>query len=161
MVVEEQTPPRVKTAYFCHIFIRQGEIEDIDVLLHSLDVSRFRYYNHIALQQPAECDLCHAFTVFLTYGREYVIRKEIIATFGKRSPCHHVSAEFFHILLSLGLLVENMCLDLVNRRCNLHVTGQVYEMVGIEIAYANRPEFSFLISSLNARYAPYRSQNGW
>ena len=43
--------------------------------------------------------------------------------------------ELLHDFLRFNLLVEDMGLDLIDCRNNLHIAGNVNEVVGIEIAY--------------------------
>ena len=56
--------------------------------------------------------------------------------------------ELLHDFLRFNLLVEDMCLDLIDCRNNPHIAGNVNEVVGIEITYPDSTEFTFLICFL-------------
>lgn len=137
MVVEEKARVRVESGDFLHIIGREVEIEDVEVLLHSFHMRGLRDYYDSTLDEPAERHLGDAFAVLPSNLRKNFVSKEIVASLGKRSPCHHARTELFHNLLSLNLLVEHMRLHLVDGRDYLHVAGKVDEMVRIEVGHAD------------------------
>ena len=65
-----------------------------------------------------------------------------------------MSAELFHVFPSRDLLVENVSLNLIDRRNYLHITCEVDEMVRVEIAHADSTEFTFLICSFKSKICP-------
>ena len=129
MVVEEQAFTRVKSGDGSHILVGEGEIEAVKVLTHALYFHRLGNDDHSALCEPAQSHLGHALAIFGTDGRKHRILKEIIAAFGQRSPCHGARTELLHILHCLGLLVELVCLHLIDGRHHLHIACKVDEMV--------------------------------
>ena len=38
VVVEEEAFPGIEEGYFCHVAFRKGEVEDVKILLHALDM---------------------------------------------------------------------------------------------------------------------------
>ena len=111
---------------------------------------RFGDDDDTALDEPTQGDLRHAFAVFVTDSGKSRIREKTVASLCQRSPGHDACAELLHDFLRFNLLVEDMCLDLVDCRNNLHVAGNVNEVVGIEIAYPDSTEFTFLICFLQS-----------
>ena len=60
----------------CHIFIREREVENIDILYHSLSVCGLRQHNNTALNIPAEHDLCGGLAIFFADIYERFILKQ-------------------------------------------------------------------------------------
>jgi hypothetical protein len=137
VVVEEEAPARIERGDDCHILLGEREIEDIDILPHPFDVGRFGNDNYAALDKPTQGDLGYAFAVFLSDLGQQRIREKTVATLGERPPRHDLRAELLHDPLRLDLLVEHMRFHLIDRRNDLHVAGQVDEVVGIEIRNAD------------------------
>lgn len=146
MVVEEKTFSRIERSYGCHIFVGERKIKNVDILPHSFDVGRFGNDNHAALDKPTQGNLSYAFAAFAADFAKQRICKETVASFGERPPRHDARIELFHDSLRFDLLVEHMRLYLIHGWNDLHITGQIDKMVGIEIADADGTEFTFLVS---------------
>ena len=73
------------------------------------------------------------------------IGEEVVASLGQWSPRHYLCAGFFHIFLSLDLLVEHVGFNLIDHRGDLHVCSEVYEMVGVEVADAYGADFALAV----------------
>lgn len=99
MMVEEQTATRVERSDGGHILIGKREIEDVDILSHTFDMRGFWNDDDASLNQPTQSDLRHAFAVLVTYLCQHRIRKEAVASFGKRCPRHDACAELLHDVL--------------------------------------------------------------
>lgn len=144
-MVEKETFAGVERRDRGHVLVVEFKVEDVEILPHTFDMNRFRNYDHPALHEPAECHLSHAFAVFVTDSFEHWIGEEVVAAFGQWSLRHYLSAGFFHIFLSLDLLVEHVGLDLIDHRSDLHVCSEVYEMVGVEVADADGADFTLAV----------------
>ena len=154
MVVEEKTFSRIERSYGCHIFVGERKIKNVDILPHPFDVGRFGNDNHAALDKPAQSDLGYALAVFTADFGQQRIRKETVASFGERSPRHDARTELLHDPLRLDLLVENMRLYLIHGRNDLHITGQIDEVVGIEIRNADSTQFTLFVSLFQCAVCP-------
>lgn len=86
VVVEEKAFARVERGDGGHVFIGECEIEDIDILLHPLDVGRFRNDDYAALYEPTQGDLRHRFAVFMTDFGKNRIREEAVTSLCQRPP---------------------------------------------------------------------------
>ena len=89
---EEKTLATVKCFNCCHIFSCQCEIEDIEVLLHTILVYRLRNDNDITLHQETKSCLCSGFAILGTDLCQNRIREEIIPSFCKWSPRFNLAA---------------------------------------------------------------------
>lgn len=117
-------------------------------------MGRFGNDNHAALDKPAQGDLGYALAVFTADFGQQRIRKETVASFGERSPRHDARTELLHDPLRLDLLVENMRLYLIHGRNDLHITGQIDEVVGIEIRNADSTQFTLFVSLFQCAVCP-------
>ena len=52
VVVEEEAAAGVECGYGRHVFVGEGEVEDVDVLLHAFDVRGLGDYDYAALDEP-------------------------------------------------------------------------------------------------------------
>ena len=133
VVVEEGTFSCIERCNGSHVFGTQLKIEDIDILLHSFNVSSFGYDNYAALDKPSQSYLCDGFTILASDFCQERIREEPVTTFGEGAPRHDMRAKFFHNFLRFNLLVEYVCFYLIHSRYNFYITCQINEMVRIEI----------------------------
>lgn len=53
----KHAPISIQGVHACHFFLRQLEIQDVEVLFDSRRSDRFRYDNHALLKSPAQCYL--------------------------------------------------------------------------------------------------------
>ena len=136
VVREEQTVFSVESFNLFHFRIGQLEIENVEVLLHSLFVSAFGDYHNSALQKIAQSCLGRALVMSFTNFLQYGIAEKIVSSFGKRSPRHDLATVFLQIFVGFDLLVEHMCFHLIHCRLDFHVLLQIDEAVGVEIAHA-------------------------
>ena len=86
--------------------------------------------------------------------------KNPVAAFGERRPRHDARTELLHDTLRLDLLVEDMRFHLIDCRRDLHIAGQVDEVVGIEIRYADSAELSLFIGLLQRPICPVAVAEG-
>ena len=76
VVVEEGTFSCIERCNGSHVFGTQLKIEDIDILLHSFNVSSFGYDNYAALDKPSQSYLCDGFTILASDFCQERIREE-------------------------------------------------------------------------------------
>ena len=137
VVVKEKAFACVKRGDSRHILVGEREVENLDVLSHPFDVCRFGNNYHATLDEPAQGYLCHALAVFHADFSQLHIGKKTVATLCEWSPRHDVRAEFLHDFLRFSLLVEHMGFYLIDSRNDLHVAGNVDEVVRVEVAHAD------------------------
>ena len=65
MMVEEKTVGGVERSNLLHVLSIEFEVEEVQILYHSLLVNGLRDDDYIALQQPAQGYLCGSLAVFL------------------------------------------------------------------------------------------------
>ena len=65
MMVEEKTVGGVERSNLLHVLSIEFEVEEVQILYHSLLVNGLRDDDYIALQQPAQGYLCSCLAVFL------------------------------------------------------------------------------------------------
>ena len=65
MMVEEETVCGVEIGNRLHVLSIKLEVEEIQILFHSLLVNGLRNDDYVALQQPAQGYLCSCLAVFL------------------------------------------------------------------------------------------------
>ena len=65
MMVEEETMGGVEIGNRLHVLSIKLEVEEIQILFHSLLVDGLRDDDYVALQQPAQGYLCGSLAVFL------------------------------------------------------------------------------------------------
>ena len=65
MMVEEEAVGGVERSNRLHVLSIKFEVEEIQILFHSLLVNSLRDDDNIALQQPAQGYLCSSLSVFL------------------------------------------------------------------------------------------------
>ena len=65
MMVEEEAVGGVELGNRLHVVSIKLEVEEIQILFHSLLVNGLRDYDYAALQQPAQGYLCSSLAVFL------------------------------------------------------------------------------------------------
>ena len=65
MMVEEETMGGVERSNLLHVLSIEFEVEEIQILLHSLLMNGLRDDDYVALQQPAQGYLCSCLAVFL------------------------------------------------------------------------------------------------
>ena len=65
MMVEEETVGGVEPGNRLHVVCIEFEVEEIQILLHSLLVNGLRDDDHVALQQPAQGYLSGSLAIFL------------------------------------------------------------------------------------------------
>ncbi len=77
-----------------HVIIGKGEVENVEVLLHTLLVGGFRDGDDAALGKPAESHLRGGLAVLGTDATQQVTLDDAIhALATKRPPSHHLGAE--------------------------------------------------------------------
>lgn len=69
-----------------HLLIGEGEIPDVDILLHTLHMDGLRYDGHTALDIPAENHLRCTLAVLLSDLSQLRIGKDSMFAFCKRPP---------------------------------------------------------------------------
>ena len=111
-------------------------------------MGRFGDDDDTALDEPAQGDLRHRFAVLAADFGQNRVREESVAALGQRAPRHDARTELLHDALRLPLLVEDVRFDLIDRRDDLHIAGQVDEVVGVEVRNADSPQFSLLVRLL-------------
>ena len=111
-------------------------------------MGRFGDDDDTALNQPAQGHLRHRLAVLAADFGQNRVREEAVAALGQRTPRHDARAELLHDALRLPLLVEDVRFDLIDRRDDLHIAGQVDEVVGVEVRNADSPQFSLLVRLL-------------
>lgn len=110
-----------------HVFVGQGEAEDLEVLDHPLLVGGLGDRHHVGLEQEAQGDLgCGSAILFADLVQDGVV-EEIVAALGEGAPALAPHAVSHHDLMGLGLLLERMGLHLVDGRGHLHELAQVDE----------------------------------
>ena len=77
--------------------------------------------------------------ILICNRRQHRIGKEMIATLGKRPPRHELRPERLHHFPQLLLLVEHMCLDLIDGGNNFAKVRQIDKTVGLKIGNADSP----------------------
>ena len=65
MMVKEETVGGVELSNLLHVLSIKFEIEEVQILLHSLFVDGLRDDDYVALQQPAQGYLCSSLAIFL------------------------------------------------------------------------------------------------
>ena len=84
-MVEEGALLAVQRRNRVHIFCTELEVEYIEVFGHALLAHRLGNSYDAALRQPAQDDLCHAFTVFLGNGEQHIVVEDVVFAFGEWS----------------------------------------------------------------------------
>ena len=121
MMIEEEAVTEVECLDSFHVIISKSDVRCVEVLHHALFVSALRNDYHSALIEVCKRHLRNAETVLFGYFTKNRIGEESVATFGERSPRHDVCAIFLHDFLCLGLLVEHVCLHLIDSGNNLYI----------------------------------------
>ena len=67
MMVEEETMGGVERSNLLHVLSIKFEVEEIQILLHSILMNSLRDDDYIALQQPVQGYLCSSLAVFFAY----------------------------------------------------------------------------------------------
>lgn len=115
----------------------QFEVEDIEVLRHALFPDGFGERQDVALNQPAQYDLTHRFSVFRGNRDQLCALKQIVATLGERCPGFRLRVVVAHERHALFLLMEGIDLDLIDRRLDLVKGHDVHQPIRLEVAEAD------------------------
>lgn len=145
VVVKEQAFAGVEGGDGGHVGFGEGEVEDVEVLLHPFNVGGLGDDYDSSLEKPAQSYLSHCLIVYAADFCKHRIGEEVVPAFGKRAPGHYACAEFLHDFLGFCLLVEDVGLHLVDGGNCLYIAGKVDEVVRVEVAYADSPQFAFFI----------------
>ncbi len=76
-VIHDPAVTQILCGDLTHLFLRQLEIPDVDVLFHPLHVNRFRDDGNVALHVPSQNHLRRCFTVFFTDSNQLRICNDI------------------------------------------------------------------------------------
>ncbi len=58
-MVKEEALACVQSGNLLHVFFRECEVENVNILLHSLDMGRFWNIDNSSLDQPPQCNLTY------------------------------------------------------------------------------------------------------
>ena len=86
IVGEEQALAAVQCFDGSHIFSRQGEVKEVEVLLHPILVGRLGDDDHVTLHQETKGSLCGGLAVLLADLRQDGVGEHILATLGEGTP---------------------------------------------------------------------------
>lgn len=71
---------------FVHLSVRQREVEDVEVLAHTLDVYRLGDDDDAALREVTQGYLSHRFPVPCADGGKGLVGEETVLPLGERPP---------------------------------------------------------------------------
>ena len=125
-----------------HILGGEGEIEQVEVLLHPIFVDGLRDDDDIALEQEAQGDLCGGLSILCADGGQNRVGEHIFAALCERTPRLDLAAVLFQVLLGDLLLLEDVGFDLIDRRLNLGEVLDVQIAVGAKVRYADGANFT-------------------
>ena len=121
-----------------HFLLTQSEVEDIQVLTHTLHVRALGDGHDAPLREPAQCHLCGGLPVALTDGGEHSVPYHSVGTLAaERTPGHHPRAVFRKNRSDALLLDKGIALQLVHHRLDVHIVGEIEETACLEVAYAD------------------------
>ncbi len=103
----------------CHILGGQGEVEQVEVLLHPLFVNRLGDDDNIALHQETQSRLGCGLAVLCTDGGQYGVGEHLLAALCKGTPGLDLTTVLLQILFCQLLLLEHVSLHLVHGRLDL------------------------------------------
>ena len=112
---EERACRRVEGGDRCHIFIREREVENVDILYHTISVCGLRQHNNTALNIPAEHDLSSGLAIFFADIYERFILEQTASALTEGRPRLTLYAVLVHVLLGDLLLIEDMSFHLIYR----------------------------------------------
>lgn len=86
--------------------------------------------------------------ILLTDPGQNRMGENAIFPFCHRSPCFRLDIQGLHIFNGSGLSKERVQIHLIDHRSNPGVQAQVGQPFGIKVAYADSPDFSGFVQSL-------------
>ena len=98
------------------VIVRQGKIENVEVLFQPVGMARLGNGDDAALDEEAQTDLSCRLAVLLSDGLQYRIRKEVIFSGREGAPCFHLRAMLLKDGLQMLLLVKGMSFYLIDCR---------------------------------------------
>ena len=146
---EEQAFAAVQCFNGSHILGGEGEIEQLEVLLHPLLVDRFRDNDHVALQQKAQGGLGGSLAVLGTDGGQHGVGEHILAALGKGAPGFDLAAVLLQVFPGQLLLLEDMGLDLVHGGLHAGEVLDVQIAVRAKVGNADGTNFSGVVELLH------------
>ncbi len=114
----------------------QLEVEDREVLGHTLPADRLGDRHDAPLDQPAQDDLGDALAVLAPDRLQHFVLEQAVLALREGAPGFGLDLVFSEQGLRLGLLMKGVDLDLVDRRSDLVVEHEVHDAVRIEVADA-------------------------
>src|SRR4051794_6635297 len=139
-VVEEQGSSGVHGGDPAHLVVGELEAEDVDVLGHALGAHGLRDDDDVALDEPAQDDLCDRRAVRRADLAQCCVGEQVVAALCERAPGLDLHTALAHQLLVVRALEVRVRLDLVHRGRNLVVVDEVHQPVGVEVGDSDRPD---------------------
>lgn len=144
-VIQEQASAGIQCGDARHIFLIQNKVENGEVFGHAFRADALGNGDDVSLQQPAQHDLGHAFSVFFCDGEQHRIMEHVVSAFGKGAPGFRAHAVFLHDGHGFLLLAERVSLHLIHGGDDFVVKNEVDQPVRLKIAYAYGADFSFTV----------------
>ena len=117
IVREEEAVLQVESGDANHLVCRQFEVEDVEVLFHTLLMSALRDDDDTTLNQESQCRLGESLAMRLAYLCEHLIVEEIVQALGKWSPRIEVAhTDGSHLALTVSTLHRTISAIVVAKR---------------------------------------------
>ena len=140
----------VHCGYLRHLFGRQSEVEDVEILHHAFLVTRLGNSHDATLRKPTEGYLGSCLIIFRADSSQQVaLRDAVCALSAERIPRHHLSVELIKYRLDACLLRERIALQLVHHWLQLCIVGEVEETACLEVAHTDSSHLTFTIGFLH------------
>ena len=133
-----------------HFLISQGEVPDVDVLLHPLHMDGLGDDGHVPLGTPAEGHLGRDLAVLFAGLGQLRVGEDAMLALRQRSPRLRHHAVCLHIVDALLLNEEGVLFHLIHSRDDLYIFAQVGQNGRVEVGYADGFRHSVLAGFLNA-----------
>lgn len=133
-----------------HLAVGEAEVEDIQILRHTLLVGALGDGHDAALRQPAQGDLRGILAVLATDGGQLRAFDDAVhALSAQWTPGHHPRAELGVQRFDGGLLDEGIALQLVDHGLHIHIVGEVEEATRLEVAHADGAHLAVAVGTLH------------
>lgn len=128
-----------------HVFLRQGKIKHIKVLLNAFFTNRLRDNNYTSLNIPTKSYLRRGFAVLFADAGQYRMIKEIMQALIERTPSFRHHIVLFHRFQIQFLLEERMHFHLINHRLDFKGFAKIGQYLRIAVRHADSFKLTFFI----------------